>query len=249
MSDSAPLPRLHKRLHRRLKSAITSFTLIERGDKILLGLSGGKDSLALLRLLGERMAHSGGFFTIVAAHVRMEGIEYESDTNYLAREAEAFAIPFHVLTANFPTDRRPDRAPCFLCARNRRKALFEFAQAIGCTKIALGHHRDDIVRTALMNLTLNGSFSTMPARLDFRKMPLSIIRPLAMTSEDDLREYARLCRFQPMRHSCPFEKATVRTSIEGMLLEMERLTPSYRENVFHALLKQGLLIEERESLL
>lgn len=226
-----------KRLHRRLTEAITTFGLIDKGDKIILGLSGGKDSLALLHLLGGRMTRSGGYFTIEAAHVRMKGVNYETSTDYLAAEAARYAIPLHILDAEMPIDRNERRTPCYLCARNRRKALFNLAQSIGASKIALGHHRDDLIKTALMNLTFNGSFTTMPARLDFDKMPLSLIRPLALIDESDIVRLSEILQFQQMKHSCPNEDFTSRTQIERVLLEMQTLTPDAKDSIWHALIK------------
>lgn len=96
-------------------------------------------------------------------------------------------IPLYIRTGKFETDRNPKRTPCFLCAWNRRKILFNLAQEIGCNKIALGHHQDDILHTALMNLTFSGSFSTMPACLEMEKFPITIIRPLCRVKEEDLK--------------------------------------------------------------
>ena len=156
---------LHKRLQHKVGEAIADFTLLQEGDRVLIGLSGGKDSLALLDLLGERQQRARDAWQLHALHVRMRNIHYRTDTAYLAERCAAWGIPLHVVEAGFEPDRNARRTPCFLCSWNRRKVLFQQAQALGCNKIALGHHQDDILRTALMNLTFNGSFATMPGLL------------------------------------------------------------------------------------
>ena len=132
---------LHKRLQRLVGEAVKDLGLIEPEDRILIGLSGGKDSLALLDLMGERMKRSNGYFSLEAVHVRMSNIQYESDTSYLEQKAAAWGVPFHVVETGFEADRNEKRTPCFLCSWNRRKTLFSVAQNLGCTKIALGHHQ------------------------------------------------------------------------------------------------------------
>ena len=224
--------------------AIKEFSLIEKGDRILIGLSGGKDSLALLNLLGERMAHSNHYFEVLALHVRMRNIHYETDTSYLEAQATRWNIPFHVVETGFEPDRNEKRTPCFLCSWNRRKTFFTEAQRLGCNKIALGHHQDDILRTALMNLTFNGTFSTMPVRISMRKFSMTIIRPLAKMTEDDLRAWAEMQKYQKLKKVCPFDDVSNRKSIERVTEEMSQLSPNYRYNLWHALLKAGALIEK-----
>ena len=238
-----PEYQLHKRLQRQLGEAIKEFSLIEKGDRILIGLSGGKDSLALLDLLGERMARSNHYFTIEAMHVRMRNIHYTSDTSYLQAQCKKWDIPFHVVETGFEPDRNAKRTPCFLCSWNRRKTLFNEAQRLHCNKIALGHHQDDILRTALMNLTFNGTFSTMPVRISMRKFCMTIIRPLARMAEDDLKSWAAMQHYHPVDKVCPFDGVSNRTNIQQVTAALATLTPNYRNNLWHALLKAGALIE------
>lgn len=242
-----PAFKLHRRLMRRMGEAIREFSLIDEGDRILLGLSGGKDSLALLDLLGEMMIHTNRRFSLTALHVRVEGVDYLSDTSYLEEKAARWGIPLVVAQTTMEADRNSKRTPCFLCSWNRRKVLFRMAQEGGFNKIALGHHQDDILRTALMNLTFNGSFSTMPAKLQMEKFPVTIIRPLAKINEDDLREWATLQAYEPVKKVCPNDALTNRTQIQNVTRELERLTPDYRHNLWHALLKAGELEKTKED--
>ena len=179
---------LDERLWKAFNKALGQYQLIDEDDKILVGLSGGKDSLCLLEFLARRSKVHVPHFTVEALHVRMENVRYETDTTYLQHFCEQNGVPLHIITTRFKSsDKKP---PCFLCSWQRRKQLFNFAQEHGCTKIALGHHQDDIIHTALMNLTFQGHFSTMPAKLRMRKMPLTIIRPLCLCIGTDVIFYA-----------------------------------------------------------
>ena len=182
---------LRSKILRGFREGVKEFNLITPSDVILIGLSGGKDSLALLDLMGDMQRRSNNGFTLHALHVRMAGVDYQSDTTYLRSQCERNGITFHERMVSFEADRNERRTPCFLCSWNRRKTLFEVAQELGCNKIALGHHQDDILHTALMNLSYAGSFSTMPCYLKMQKMPLAIIRPLCMVKESLLKEWAK----------------------------------------------------------
>ena len=186
--------RLWHRLNERFVKAMATYHLIEDDDRILVGLSGGKDSLLLLEMLAKRSRIQHPRFTVEALHVRMANIHYETDTSYLQQFCDNLGVKLHVLTTSFEvTDgSRKGKTPCFLCSWNRRKQMFNLAQELGCNKIALGHHQDDLLHTALMNLTFQGRFDTMPALLRMRKMPLAIIRPLCMIEEKDIKQYAEL---------------------------------------------------------
>lgn len=241
--------RLTERVRRKWREGIREFGLIAPGDHILVGLSGGKDSLALMELLGETMRHSNRRFRVSALHVRMAGIDYRSDLSYLERMARESGIPLLVRTAAFEPDRKERRTPCFLCSWTRRKMLFQTARELGCNKIALGHHQDDILQTALMNLTYAGSFATMPALLRMRKFPQTLIRPLCKVPESDLRAWAVLRGYQPLVKLCPHETASRRADLKGVFSQLENLAPEFRYSLWHALQKEGKLTEEEGAAL
>ncbi len=220
------------------------FSLIEPSDSILVGLSGGKDSLALLQLLGEMRRHRNFSFTVTALHVKMRGVDYRISVDYLKKQAQNAGADFIVKEADFGLDTNAKRTPCFLCSWKRRKILFDTAQEIGCNKIALGHHFDDIIATALMNLTYSGQFSAMPALLRMRKMPLTIIRPLCRISENDLKQWALHFDYQKQEKTCPYERKSKRTEISQLSDLMQKLNPEYRESIWHALEKSGKLVEQ-----
>ena len=243
--------RLEKRLKERFVKAMATYHLIEDDDRILVGLSGGKDSLLLTELLAKRSRIQHPRFTVEALHVRMENIHYETDTSYLQGFCDALGIRLHVRTTSFeigsPADARDARRqkqPCFLCSWQRRKQLFNLAQELGCNKIALGHHQDDLIHTALMNLTYQARFATMPARLKMRKMPLTIIRPLCLIPESDIKTYAEMQGYQKQQKLCPYETDSHRTDIKRIYEQLEEMNPEMRYNIWGALETENKLIED-----
>ncbi len=149
-------------LDRKVKKAIEDYGLIDEGDRILIGLSGGKDSLALVELLGRRSRIFAPKFSLAAAHIRMANIEYKSDSSTLRVHCERFGMEYIERETSFDPSSDRRKTPCFLCSWYRRKALFEIAKEGNFNKIALGHHQDDLFETLLMNMTFQGSFATMP---------------------------------------------------------------------------------------
>ncbi len=236
--------KLEARLMRRYRKAVKEFRLIEDGDNILVALSGGKDSLFLVEMLGRQMRISRPQITVHAIHVRMDNIKYESDTAYLESFAASHGVKLHVVTTGFDMSADSRKSPCFLCSWNRRKQIFLKAQELGCNKIALGHHQDDIIHTALMNQIFQGHFSTMPARLKMRKMPITIIRPLCMEEEADIRRYAELHGYEKQKKLCPYETDSHRSTVADLFDEIERMAPEARYSMWNALNAEGKLVEE-----
>ena len=240
---------LGERIQRQFGRGVVKYGLITDGDSILVGLSGGKDSLCLLELLARRSKVRVPHFTVQALHVRMENIHYETDTTWLQQFCQQLDVPLHVVTTGFDSSLSThhsslkQKPACFLCSWQRRKQLFNLAQSLGCNKIALGHHQDDILHTALMNLTFQGHFSTMPALLKLRKMPLTIIRPLCMVSEDDIAAYAEQQGYRKQLKQCPYERETHRTSAKELLNQMQQLNPEARFSLWNALDSAGKLVE------
>ena len=233
---------------------MAAYHLIEDDDKILVGLSGGKDSLLLTELLAKRARIQHPRFTVEALHVRMENIHYETDTTYLQRFCDELGVKLHLATTHFDVEMsseeentarlRKQKQPCFLCSWNRRKQLFNLAQELGCNKIALGHHQDDIIHTALLNLTFQSRFATMPVKLKMQKMPLTIIRPLCLIQEQDIKRYAELQGYEKQQKLCPYETNSHRTDIKDIYAQLKQLNPEVRYNIWGALEADHKLIEE-----
>ena len=245
--------RLEHRLKERFVKAMATYHLIEDDDRILVGLSGGKDSLLLTELLANRAKIDHPRFSVEALHVRMENIQYETDTSYLQQFCDEQGVKLHLRTTRFEIgeetvndarDARRQKQPCFLCSWMRRKEMFNLAQELGCNKIALGHHQDDMLHTALMNLTFQGRFDTMPARLKMHKMPLTMIRPLCLIEEADIKAYAEIKGYQKQKKICPYETNSHRTDIKRLYDEIEQINPEARYSIWRALNAENKLIEE-----
>ena len=239
--------KLMRRIQKCFNKGVVQYGLIEDGDKILVGLSGGKDSLALLELLALRSRIYKPKFSVVAAHVVMKNISYESDMDYLRSYAELLGVPFICYETSFDPSTDTRKSPCFLCSWNRRKALFSVAKEQGCNKIALGHHMDDILETLLMNMTFQGAFSTMPPKLVMRKFDMTIIRPMCLVHEADLLQMAAYRGYKKQIKNCPYEKDSNRSSIKEVFHTLEKLNPEARYSLWGSMsnIQSDLLPEEK----
>lgn len=239
--------KLMRRIQKCFNKGVVQYGLIEDGDKILVGLSGGKDSLALLELLALRSRIYKPKFSVVAAHVVMKNISYESDMDYLRSYAESLGVPFICYETSFDPSTDTRKSPCFLCSWNRRKALFTVAKEQGCNKIALGHHMDDILETLLMNMTFQGAFSTMPPKLVMRKFDMTIIRPMCLVHEADLLQMAAYRGYKKQIKNCPYEKDSNRSSIKEVFHTLEKLNPEVRYSLWGSMsnIQSDLLPEEK----
>ena len=223
--------------------ACAAYGLLEDGDHVLIGLSGGKDSLVLTELLGRQAKIYKPSIRITAVYVSVSNIGYETDVRYLQSFCEAAGVPFvHKVTQYDVKDEgigaqddRKLKGHCFLCSWYRRKSLFDTAQELGCNKIALGHHRDDILETLLMNMVFGGNISTMPPMLQMDKMPLRIIRPLCLCDEADIRTYAEMAGYKKQVKTCPFEKESSRARTKNILGMLAELNPEVRDNMWAAM--------------
>ena len=241
--------KLRGKLTKRFHKACAEYGLIEDGDHILIGLSGGKDSLLLTELLGKRARIYKPHFKVSALHVRVKERAYTSDMSYLEEFCKEAGIPLMVRDVSIDNAQftmhnsqlegskktREINNPCFLCSWYRRKELFNVAQELGCNKIAFGHHRDDLLETMLMNLIYQGAFATMPPKLQMEKMPLQIIRPLCLIDEADIKEYAAMREYKKQVSLCPFEHVSSREKVKGLLAEIKTLNPEAADTMFGAM--------------
>lgn len=220
---------------KRFHKACSEYGLIADGDHILIGLSGGKDSLALTELLGRRAQIYKPRFKVTALHVRVKERDYQTDLSYLEAFCKEAKVPLVVRDTEIKGGESNDTNPCFLCAWYRRKELFNAAQELGCNKIAFGHHRDDIVETLLMNLVYQGAFATMPPILQMEKMPLQIIRPLCLIDEKDLIAYAAERGYQKQQKLCPFEHVSSRERAKELLAQIKAMNPEAMDSIYGAM--------------
>ncbi len=235
MSKYTAQEQLEQRITRKFRKGSGDYQLLEDGDDILIALSGGKDSLALVELLGRQAKIYKPRIRVRAIHVKMKNIPYQTDLKYLDDFCAQHDVPLIVKEGSFDAETDTRKSPCFLCSWNRRKILFATALEMGCNKIALGHHMDDILSTLLMNITFQGAFSTMPPRLKMRKFDMTIIRPMCLVSECDLKELAVLHGYQKLKKDCPYEEHSHRSDMEDILKQLEKMNPKARYSLWKSL--------------
>lgn len=230
--------RLARRLRHQVGQAIADFNMIEGGDRVMVCLSGGKDSWTLLDILLKLRAKAPVRFELVAVHLDQKQPGYEAEV--MPRYLRGRGLPFHVLEQDtYSVVRRvvPEgRTMCSLCSRLRRGALYTFAAEQGFSKIALGHHRDDIVETLFLNLFHQATLKAMPPKLRSDDGRNVLIRPLAYCAEDDIAEYARQRGFPILPcNLCGSQENLQRKAIKAMLAGWEKQQPGRTENIFRAL--------------
>lgn len=226
---------LLRKVEEKVKKAIYKYGLISDGDRVLVGLSGGKDSLALVDLLGRRSRIYPPRFEVIVTHIVMTNIPYRSDLDYLRSRAETYGLPFIVREVSFDASTDTRKSPCFLCSWTRRKALFEIAKSEKCNKIALGHHQDDILETLLMNLIHQGAFGTMPPRLRMDKFDMEMIRPLCLVEEKELVRLAEWREYRKQIKNCPYETTSSRSEMKEILARLEAVNPEARYSLWSSM--------------
>ena len=227
---------LRRKITSRFHKACADYQLIADGDHILIGLSGGKDSLLLTELLGRRAQIYKPRFTVTALHVRVKERDYHTDLSYLESFCTEAKVPLIVRDTEIGEIPQSQISnPCFLCSWYRRKTLFNVAQELGCNKIAFGHHRDDVAQTLLMNLIFQGAFATMPPILQMDKMPLQLIRPLCLIDEADIIAYAAMRGYEKQTKLCPFEHVSAREKVKDLLTQIKTLNPEAIDSLFGAM--------------
>lgn len=237
-TDDHEFARLSTRLRQQVGRAIADYAMIGDGDRVMVCLSGGKDSWTLLDMLLQLRAKAPIRFDIAAVHLDQKQPGY--DASVLPGYLESLGLAFHIIEQDtYSVVRRvvPEgRTLCSLCSRLRRGALYDFAARHGFTRIALGHHRDDIVETLFLNLFHQARLKAMPPKLRSDDGRNIVIRPLAYSRETDIAEYAARRGFPILPcNLCGSQDNLQRKSVKAMLQQWERDTPGRVENVFRAL--------------
>jgi tRNA 2-thiocytidine biosynthesis protein TtcA len=230
--------KLHKRLCRLVGEAIGDFKMIEEGDKVMVCLSGGKDSYALLDILLTLRERAPIHFDIVAVNLDQKQPNFPADVlpNYL----RSINVPFHIENQDtYSIVKRviPEgKTTCSLCSRLRRGILYRVADELGATKIALGHHRDDIMETFFLNMFFGSKLKGMPPKLQSDDGKHIVIRPLAYVREIDTERYAEVKNFPIIPCDlCGSQENLQRKQIKNMLREWDKKYPGRVENIFSSL--------------
>ena len=230
--------KLAKRLRRQVGQAIADYNMIEDGDRVMVCLSGGKDSYTLLDILRQLQAKAPVRFELVAVHLDQKQPDY--DAAVLPDYLRSIGMPFEVIEQDtYSVVKRvvPEgKTMCGLCSRLRRGALYAHAERGGFSRLALGHHRDDIVETLFLNMFHHSTLKAMPPKLQSDDGKHVVIRPLAYCKETDIAEYAALRAFPIMPcNLCGSQETLQRKVVKQMLQDWERRFPGRIENVFRAL--------------
>ncbi|MBW2176660.1 MAG: tRNA 2-thiocytidine(32) synthetase TtcA [Deltaproteobacteria bacterium] len=237
MSPS-PKPRsyVYKALNRVFGKALHRYDMISDGDRIVVGLSGGKDSMALLWFLHERLARVPIDYELFPVYVDpgFEGGFGEELHQYGRDQGYSLRVEYtdHGLVAHSKENREN---PCFLCSRLRRKRLFEIADELNCTKLALGHHKDDIIETLFMNMCYAGEISTMKPSQSFFEGRFTVIRPLAYADEDSIKRFAHAMDFPEFANPCPTSRVSKRQAVKSMLEKLYRSNKKIKGNIFRSM--------------
>jgi tRNA 2-thiocytidine biosynthesis protein TtcA len=230
--------KLKKRLRRQIGQAIADYNMIQEGDKIMVCVSGGKDSLTLLDFLLHFQCTAPVRFEVVAVNLDQKQPGFPQEL--LPRYFEQIGVPYHILerdTYRVVKEIIPEgETTCGLCSRLRRGILYGFAAEFGFTKIALGHHLDDIVETFFLNLFYGGRLKAMPPKLLSDDRRHIVIRPLAYCREEDIAEYAKQMAFPVIPcNLCGSQENLQRQAIKAMLKSWETRHPGRVETIFRAL--------------
>jgi len=217
--------------------------MIVPGDRILVGVSGGKDSVALTVALGRLRAYLGVPYTVHA--VTLDPCFGGVENDYTALD-ELFAqegIPYEIRRTDIGPvvfDYRREQNPCSLCAKLRRGTLHTVAQELGCNKVALGHHLDDAVETFYMNLWREGRIGCFSPVTYLSRRNLTMIRPLILATEHEVAQAVHRAGLPVVKSSCPVDGATAREETKQFVREMTRKDPAFRQKTLHALQESGI---------
>lgn len=233
---------MDKQLNRRIGRAMHDYDMLADGDSVLLGLSGGIDSLFLLWVMEYWQKKAPISYRLEAVHVDMEG--EPGVVGEAARAVQQAAANIRVPLTVIPASWKPPQGDealahrkdlCFRCAKSRRVQLFEYAREFGFSHLALGHHRDDIIETFFLNLTCAGNISTMRPKQELFGGNLSIIRPLSYCDKADIEAAVGTLGLVPVRTFCPLSEKTRRQEIHDMIQVFYERIPGAKKHIFSAL--------------
>lgn len=223
-----------KRLLSKTRQAINDFDMIQDGDKVAVGLSGGKDSLALLHILNDYKKFSPEKFELIAITLNPGGV----DNSPLHNLCKKLDVEFHEVQTDIKEivfDIRKEKNPCSLCANLRRGALNDTAKKLGCNKVALGHHKDDAVETFVMSMFYEGRVNCFSPKTYMDRQELTIIRPMIYIDEYMTIKAAKDFKYPIIENPCPANGHTNRQQIKELVANLSKNMPNVKRNLFKAL--------------
>jgi tRNA 2-thiocytidine biosynthesis protein TtcA len=230
---------LETRIAKKVTKAITEHSLIEHGDRVMVGLSGGKDSWALIQILDVLQKRAPIDFSLVAVNIDSgyEGYEHQKLTETCAARGWELHVEHTNIGETIEEILDVDKTPCSLCARLRRGALYRLADQVGATKIALGHHADDFIETLLLNVFFQGSLKAMPARLVSDNGRHVVVRPLVYVLESEARAYAKASELPIIGCCCPAcgDLSLQRQRVKRLIAQLEVEHPEIKNSMLRAL--------------
>lgn len=229
-------------LCRKAGVTLRDHDMIEKGDHVLVGLSGGKDSMIMLEILAERRTTLPYAFSLTAAHIHLTDVGYRIDRDAIEAFCSNLGVKLLFRETWADIERDPKKGPCFACSWHRRKLLFDLTRELKCNKLALGHHRNDAVETLLMNMIYHGSVSSLPYTLRMFDGRLTMIRPLLDMDERQLADYAASWDHHLIEvRACPYERKNNR---EGIRTLVERIESLHGKGVYHIFKSMNKIIPE-----
>ncbi|TRX71706.1 ATP-binding protein [Carboxylicivirga sp. M1479] len=217
--------------------AINHYEMIGADDTVMVAVSGGKDSLALLDILSARRKGMPIHYHLHAAHIITEDVPYEIDTEWLQRFCDELDVTLHLVRTRANLETAGNKKPCFACSRNRRKELFQLTHSLGIKKLAFGHHLDDAVETLVMNMAQHANISSIPPFLSMFDDQLQLLRPLILLTNAEMKQYAEIMQFQSLKKECPYEDHTIRQKARDIVEQMTAINPKARINLFNSMKK------------
>jgi tRNA(Ile)-lysidine synthase TilS/MesJ len=223
-----------------MRRAIVDYDMISPGDRVAVGLSGGKDSVALLVGLAGLRRFLGSDFSLTAVTLDMGFSDILQDAGPLSRLCESLDIPYRVVRTNIGKvvfETRREKNPCSLCTKMRRGALHEQCQLLGCNKLALGHHMDDALETFVMNLTIEGRIACFQPVSYLSRRDLTMIRPMIYAPERDVRRAVKNAELPIAKNPCPIDGKTERQRVKEFLMILEKARPGIKNRMYSAMRK------------
>ena len=220
------------------RQAINDFQMIQDGDKIAIGVSGGKDSLALLYALTGLQKFIPEKIQLVAVTVDLGFGKFQTES--IKELCKKLEIEYHVVKtqiADILKAKIKEGSFCSLCAKMRKGALNNFAKELGCNKIAYAHHKDDFIETMLLSLLYEGQFFSFPPVKYFEEADITVIRPLIYIPEKDIIGFQNKMNLQSIKNPCPFDKNTKRESVKKLLNQIQKENHQAKEKMFNAIMK------------